>query len=53
MSWRGGVTGIAGKEGVGGDQRRRVDAVDQLGDLPIMQRRRIEIDLHAGRQAEQ
>ena len=47
-----GVAAIAGEERIGAEQRGGVDAVDQLGNLPVVQRRRIEIDLHSGHQAE-
>ena len=40
--------GVAGEERVGAEQDRRVRAVDELRDDPVVQRRRIEIDPHAG-----
>ncbi len=44
---------VAGQERVGAEQRGGVDVVHQLRDLPIVQRRRIEIDLHPGHQPQQ
>ncbi len=39
---------VAGEEGVGAEQDRGVRAVDQLRHDPVVQRRGIEIDAHAG-----